>query len=138
VELLWVEKGLTFAHFKWVIAEFVREFFGPGYEMRFSADYFPFTEPSAQVHIRKKGTGRWLEIMGAGMVHPRVLEEVGYDPEEVSGFCLWAGDRADGHAALRNRGYPPLLARTICGFFPNFRLGTFSHAPAFPGEGHSL
>jgi phenylalanyl-tRNA synthetase alpha chain len=91
VELLWVEKGLTFAHLKWVIAEFVREFFGPGYEMRFSADYFPFTEPSAQVHIRKKGTERWLEIMGAGMVHPRVLEEVGYDPEEVSGFAFGLG-----------------------------------------------
>jgi phenylalanyl-tRNA synthetase alpha chain len=91
VELLWVEKGLTFAHLKWVIAEFVREFFGPGYEMRFSADYFPFTEPSAQVHIRKKGTERWLEIMGAGMVHPRVLEEVGYDPEQVSGFAFGLG-----------------------------------------------
>ena len=53
IELLWVEKGLTFAHLKWAIAEFVREFFGPGYEMRFSADYFPFTEPSALslIHI---------------------------------------------------------------------------------------
>ncbi|MGB9756905.1 MAG: phenylalanine--tRNA ligase subunit alpha [Candidatus Bipolaricaulaceae bacterium] len=91
VELLWVEKGLTFAHLKWVIGEFVRAFFGPGYEMRFSADFFPFTEPSAQVHIRKKGTEKWLEIMGAGMVHPRVLEEVGYDPEEVSGFAFGLG-----------------------------------------------
>jgi phenylalanyl-tRNA synthetase alpha chain len=118
VELLWVEKGLTFAHLKWVIAEFVREFFGQGYEMRFSADYFPFTEPSAQVHIRKKGTERWLEIMGAGMVHPRVLEEVGYDPEEVSGFAFGLGDRAHGHAALRNRGYPPLLAERPTVPFP--------------------
>jgi phenylalanyl-tRNA synthetase alpha chain len=91
VELLWVEKGLTFAHLKWVIAEFVREFFGPGYEMRFSGDYFPFTEPSAQVHVRQKGTEKWLEIMGAGMVHPRVLEEVGYDPEEVTGFAFGLG-----------------------------------------------
>lgn len=91
VELLWVEKGLTFAHLKWVIGEFVRAFFGPGYEMRFSADFFPFTEPSAQVHIRKKGTEKWLEIMGAGMVHPRVLEEVGYDPGEVTGFAFGLG-----------------------------------------------
>lgn len=91
VELLWVERGLTFAHLKWVIGEFVRAFFGPGYEMRFSADFFPFTEPSAQVHIRKKGTEKWLEIMGAGMVHPRVLEEVGYDPEEVTGFAFGLG-----------------------------------------------
>lgn len=91
VELLWVEKGLTLAHLKWVISEFVHAFFGPDYEMLFSADFFPFTEPSAQVHIRKKGTQKWLEIMGAGMVHPRVLEEVGYDPEEVTGFAFGLG-----------------------------------------------
>ncbi|HDI11527.1 MAG TPA: phenylalanine--tRNA ligase subunit alpha [Candidatus Acetothermia bacterium] len=90
VELLWVERGLTMAHLKWIIEEFVRQFFGPGYEMRFSADYFPFTEPSAQVHIRRKG-GPWLEIMGAGMVDPAVFEEVGYDPEEVTGFAFGLG-----------------------------------------------
>lgn len=90
VELLWVEKGLTMAHLKWIIEVFVREFFGPGYEMRFSADFFPFTEPSAQVHIRRAG-GPWLEIMGAGMVDPAVFEEVGYDPEEVTGFAFGLG-----------------------------------------------
>ena len=90
VELLWVERGLTMAHLKWIIEVFVREFFGPGYEMRFSADYFPFTEPSAQVHIRRKG-GPWLEIMGAGMVDPAVFKEVGYDPEEVTGFAFGLG-----------------------------------------------
>ncbi len=90
VELLWVEKGLTMAHLKWIIEEFVRRFFGPGYEMRFSADFFPFTEPSAQVHIRREG-GPWLEIMGAGMVDPAVLSEVGYDPEEVTGFAFGLG-----------------------------------------------
>lgn len=90
VELLWVERGLTMAHLKWVIETFVREFFGPGYEMRFSADFFPFTEPSAQVHIRRPG-GPWLEIMGAGMVDPAVFEEVGYDPEEVTGFAFGLG-----------------------------------------------
>ncbi|MCR4391964.1 MAG: phenylalanine--tRNA ligase subunit alpha [Candidatus Acetothermia bacterium] len=90
VELLWVEQGLTMAHLKWVIGEFVRAFFGPGYEMRISADFFPFTEPSAQVHIRKP-PGKWLEIMGAGMVDPAVLVEVGYDPEEVTGFAFGLG-----------------------------------------------
>ena len=90
VELLWVERGLTMAHLKWIIEEFVRRFFGPGYEMRFSADFFPFTEPSAQVHIRREG-GPWLEIMGAGMVDPAVLTEVGYDPEEVTGFAFGLG-----------------------------------------------
>jgi len=90
VELLWVEEGLTMANLKWIVEEFVRRFFGPGYEMRFSADYFPFTEPSAQVHIRRPG-GEWLEIMGAGMVAPAVLSEVGYDPEEVTGFAFGLG-----------------------------------------------
>ncbi len=90
VELLWVEKGLTLANLKWLIAAFVQEFFGPGYEMRFAADFFPFTEPSAQVHIRKP-PGPWLEIMGAGMVDPAVLTEVGYDPEEVTGFAFGLG-----------------------------------------------
>jgi phenylalanyl-tRNA synthetase alpha chain len=90
VELLWVERGLTMANLKWIIEEFVRRFFGPGYEMRFSADFFPFTEPSAQVHIRRP-RGEWLEIMGAGMVDPAVLAEVGYDPEEVTGFAFGLG-----------------------------------------------
>lgn len=90
IELLWVEKGLTMAHLKWIIGEFVSAFFGPGYEMRFSADFFPFTEPSAQIHIRRP-PGDWLEIMGAGMVDPAVLVEVGYDPEEVSGFAFGLG-----------------------------------------------
>ena len=90
VELLWVEEGLTMANLKWIVEEFVRRFFGPGYEMRFSADYFPFTEPSAQVHIRRPG-GEWLEIMGAGMVDPLVLAEVGYDPEKVTGFAFGLG-----------------------------------------------
>ena len=78
------------ANLKWIVEEFVRRFFGPGYEMRFSADYFPFTEPSAQVHIRRPG-GEWLEIMGAGMVDPLVLAEVGYDPEKVTGFAFGLG-----------------------------------------------
>ncbi|HAZ27749.1 TPA: phenylalanine--tRNA ligase subunit alpha [Candidatus Acetothermia bacterium] len=98
VELLWVERGLTMANLKWVIGEFVRAFFGPGYDMRISADFFPFTEPSAQVHIRRQGSrretrhaGDWLEIMGAGMVDPAVLTEVGYDPEQVTGFAFGLG-----------------------------------------------
>ncbi|QAA76851.1 MAG: Phenylalanyl-tRNA synthetase alpha chain [Candidatus Bipolaricaulis sibiricus] len=90
IELLWVDKGLTMAHLKWILGEFVQAFFGPGYEMRISADFFPFTEPSAQVHIRKP-PGKWLEIMGAGMVDPAVLTEVGYDPEEVTGFAFGLG-----------------------------------------------
>jgi phenylalanyl-tRNA synthetase alpha chain len=54
-------------------------------------DYFPFTEPSLQVHVRRKGSDRWLEILGAGMVDPAVLQEVDYDPEEYTGFAFGLG-----------------------------------------------
>jgi len=91
IELLWVEKGLTLANLKHVLETFTREFFGEGYAMRFSGDFFPFTEPSVQVHIRAPGAEEWLEIMGAGMVDPAVLEAVSYDPEEVTGFAFGLG-----------------------------------------------
>lgn len=91
VELLWVEEGLSLSHLKYVLELFTREFFGPGYEMRFSGDFFPFTEPSVQVHIKAPGAERWLEIMGAGMVDPAVLEGVGYDAEALSGFAFGLG-----------------------------------------------
>ncbi len=91
VELLWVEEGLSLANLKYVIEHFVHEFFGEGYEMRMSGDFFPFTEPSVQVHMRAPGATEWLEIMGAGMVDPAVLTEVGYDPEAVTGFAFGLG-----------------------------------------------
>ena len=91
VELLWVEEGLSLANLKYVIEHFVHEFFGEGYEMRMSGDFFPFTEPSVQVHMRAPGATEWLEIMGAGMVDPAVLTEVGYDPEKVTGFAFGLG-----------------------------------------------
>jgi phenylalanyl-tRNA synthetase alpha chain len=91
IELLWVEEGLTLANLKHVLEVFTREFFGEGYEMRFSGDFFPFTEPSVQVHVRAPEADDWLEIMGAGMVDPAVLEAVGYDSEAVSGFAFGLG-----------------------------------------------
>ena len=91
VELLWVEEGLSLANLKYVIELFVHEFFGEAYEMRLSGDFFPFTEPSVQVHMRAPSASEWLEIMGAGMVDPVVLSEVGYDPERVSGFAFGLG-----------------------------------------------
>ena len=91
VELLWVEEGLSLANLKYVIELFVHEFFGEAYEMRLSGDFFPFTEPSVQVHMRAPGSLEWLEIMGAGMVDPFVLAEVGYDPERFSGFAFGLG-----------------------------------------------
>ncbi len=91
VELLWVEEGLALANLKFVLELFTREFFGEGYSMRFSGDFFPFTEPSVQVHIKAPGAAGWLEIMGAGMVDPAVLTAVGYDEEQVSGFAFGVG-----------------------------------------------
>jgi phenylalanyl-tRNA synthetase alpha chain len=91
IELLWVEEGLTLANLKCVLEVFTSEFFGAEYEMRFSGDFFPFTEPSVQVHIRAPGAVDWLEIMGAGMVDPAVLSAVGYDPESVTGFAFGLG-----------------------------------------------
>jgi len=91
IELLWVEEGLSLAHLKYVLEVFTQEFFGEGYEMLFSGDYFPFTEPSVQVHIKAPGASDWLEIMGAGMVDPAVLSAVGYDPEIYTGFAFGLG-----------------------------------------------
>ncbi len=91
IEMLWVDKGISFAHLKGTIIAFVEEFFGKNFEARFVGDYFPFTEPSLQVHIRRKGSERWLEVLGAGMVDPAVLQEVDYDPEEYTGFAFGLG-----------------------------------------------
>jgi phenylalanyl-tRNA synthetase alpha chain len=91
IELLWVEEGLSLANLKYVLELFTHEFFGEGYEMLFSGDYFPFTEPSVQVHIKAPGAADWLEIMGAGMVDPAVLEAVGYDTEIYTGFAFGLG-----------------------------------------------
>ena len=91
VELLWIEEGLSFANLKYLLEAFIHEFFGAGYEMRLSGDFFPFTEPSVQVHMRAPGAKDWLEIMGAGMVNPAVLTSVGYDPDKVTGFAFGLG-----------------------------------------------
>ena len=91
VELLWVEKGLSLANLKYIIELFVHEFFGEGYEMRLSGDFFPFTEPSVQMHMRAGRSSDWLELGGAGMVDPAVLANVGYDPEKVTGFAFGLG-----------------------------------------------
>ncbi len=89
VELLAVEKGLTFTDLKGTIKEFLQQMFGSELEVRFRASYFPFTEPSAEVDVQWKG--KWLEVMGCGMVDPNVLKAVGYDPEVYTGFAAGFG-----------------------------------------------
>lgn len=101
VEGLCVDKDISFADLKGTLITFLKEMFGESVKVRFRPSFFPFTEPSAEVDISCvmcKGAGcrvckstGWLEILGAGMVHPNVLKASGYDPEKVSGFAFGMG-----------------------------------------------
>ncbi len=88
VEVLAVDEGLHFGHLRGTVIQFLRAFFGD-LPVRFRASYFPFTEPSAEVDVQWQG--RWLEVMGCGMVDPAVLEGLGLDPERWSGFAAGMG-----------------------------------------------
>ncbi len=88
IEILAIDEGLTFTDLKGTIKVFLQQMFGD-LPIRFRASYFPFTEPSAEVDLQWQG--RWLEVMGCGMVDPNVLSAVGYDPEVYSGFAAGFG-----------------------------------------------
>ena len=101
VEGLVVDKGITLCDLKGVLEQFAHEIYGPETEVKFRPSFFPFTEPSVEVDVTCsecggkgcrvcKGTG-WIEILGAGMVHPRVLAGCGIDPEEYTGFAFGIG-----------------------------------------------
>jgi phenylalanyl-tRNA synthetase alpha chain len=101
VEGLCVDRGITMAHLKGTVGEFLRQMYGPGTKTRFRPSYFPFTEPSAEFDFTCfkcdgvgcalcKGTG-WIELGGCGMVHPNVLRTVKIDPEEFTGFAFGFG-----------------------------------------------
>ncbi len=89
VEGLMVGEDVSFAHLKGMVMDFLRHFFEEELEVRFRPSYFPFTEPSAEVDIR--GQSGWLEVMGCGMVHPQVLENVNIDSERYTGFAFGMG-----------------------------------------------
>lgn len=89
IEILAIDKGLTFSDLKGTIKEFLRQMFGDDLPTIFRASYFPFTEPSAEVDVEWQG--KWLEVLGCGMVDPNVLKAVGYDPEIYSGFAAGLG-----------------------------------------------
>lgn len=101
IEGLVIDKNITFADLKGTLAEFARELFGEDTKVKFRPHHFPFTEPSAEVDVTCfkcggsgcrmcKGSG-WIEILGCGMVHPRVLEMSGINPEEYTGFAFGVG-----------------------------------------------
>jgi phenylalanyl-tRNA synthetase alpha chain len=101
IEGLLVDRGITFGDLKGVLTVFLRQMFGEDTELRFRPSFFPFTEPSAEVDIRCVicrgrgcrvcGQSGWLEILGSGMVDPEVFKNVGYDPEEFTGFAFGLG-----------------------------------------------
>ena len=101
VEGLAVDRNITMADLRGTLELFAREMFGPRSRIRFRPSFFPFTEPSAEVDVlcfvchgagcRLCKQGGWLEILGSGMVHPRVLRNVGYDPEDVTGWAFGMG-----------------------------------------------
>ena len=101
IEGLVIDKHITFADLKGTLAEFARELFGEETKVKFRPHHFPFTDPSAEVDVTCfkcggkgcrmcKGSG-WIEILGCGMVHPKVLKMSGIDPEEYSGFAFGVG-----------------------------------------------
>ncbi len=90
VEGLVIGEEISFATLKAVLHQFVEAFFERKAELRFRPSYFPFTEPSAEVDVRW-GEGKWLEILGCGMVHPNVLESAGIDPEKYTGYAFGIG-----------------------------------------------
>jgi phenylalanyl-tRNA synthetase alpha chain len=90
VEGLVVDRGISFANLKAVLHQFVEAYFERKAELRFRPSYFPFTEPSAEVDVLWE-EGKWLEILGCGMVHPNVLEAAGVDSEEFTGYAFGMG-----------------------------------------------
>lgn len=101
VEGLVIDKGITMADLKGTLQQWANEFFGEGTKVKFRPHHFPFTEPSAEVDVSCfkcggkgcrvcKGSG-WIEILGCGMVHPKVLKDCGIDPEVYSGFAFGIG-----------------------------------------------
>jgi phenylalanyl-tRNA synthetase alpha chain len=116
VEGLAIDRDISMANLKWVLEEFFTAYFGTSVKTRFRASHFPFTEPSAEVDIQcswqdgtvKVGEGDdWLEVLGSGMVHPKVLRAGGIDPDEWQGFAFGMGiDRI----AMLKYGIPDLRA----------------------------
>ncbi len=88
VEVLCIDQDINFSHLRGTVLTFLKTFFGD-IPVRFRASYFPFTEPSAEVDVQWKG--KWLEVMGCGMVDPKVLEKLGIDSEKWTGFAAGLG-----------------------------------------------
>jgi phenylalanyl-tRNA synthetase alpha chain len=90
LEGLMIDKDISVANFKAVIQEFLRKLFGEDVKMKMIPTYYPFVEPGFDIQM-KFSSGKWMEIMGAGMVHPNVFKAVGYNPANWQGFAFGVG-----------------------------------------------
>ncbi len=93
-----VDKNINLGNLKFTLNAFLKKLFGEDTEIRFRPGYFPFVEPGIEIDIKRKD-GRWIEVLGAGMIHPNVLNNVGINPNEYQGFAFGVG--ADRMAMLR-------------------------------------
>ena len=89
LEGLYIDENINFCHLKGILEKFVSDYFQKEIETRFRPSYFPFTEPSAELDIKFRG--KWLEVLGCGMVHDNVLKNVGINPKKYSGFAFGLG-----------------------------------------------
>jgi len=144
IEGLAVDEGISFVDLKATLAHFAREFFGSSTRVRFRPSFFPFTEPSAEMDVSCgvcggggcaacKGTG-WMEILGSGMVHPRVVAAGGLDPERYTGFAFGMGP---GRIALNRYGIPDirLLYEGDVRFLEQFVAGRAVRRTGGPADG---
>ena len=126
VDGLLVDEGITFADLKGTLDAIFKELFGRNTRMRFRADFFPFTEPSAEFAFSCfechgagcrlcSGTG-YIEFGGSGMVHPNILREVGLDPERYTGWAFGFGARPRGHVPLRHQHHSACWWKMTCAF----------------------
>lgn len=110
MEGLIVDRDISFTNLKGTLHDFLRNFFEEDLQIRFRPSYFPFTEPSAEVDVMGKN-GKWLEVLGCGMVHPNVLRNVGIDPEIYSGFCIRYGYGTFNDVTLRRHRFACILRK---------------------------
>jgi len=89
IEGLYIDKNVNFCHLKGILIQFINDYFGSNVEIRFRPSYFPFTEPSAELDIKFRG--KWLEVLGCGMVHNSVLENVKISTKRFTGFAFGLG-----------------------------------------------
>lgn len=92
IEGMVIDEAVHMGHLKYIITDFIKNFFEqPAIQIRFRPSFFPFTEPSAEVDVKMRDSDQWLEVLGAGMVHPVVLENVGLDAKKYQGFAFGLG-----------------------------------------------